>query len=157
MDRVDLAIARCRFNESTQKVELPNRQLIAGLNIAWMKFEFAERRSFDTIRYPMMKCAISAVDSNLLDLRAVKELFNSCNWDWLEPDTAMKQAFANTFLIFKVEVDGQLVGFARVISDGKIYGHLVDVMIHPTYRRRGIGNDLGEITYCKLTREILTL
>jgi GNAT superfamily N-acetyltransferase len=34
--------------------------------------------------------------------------------------------------------DGQLVGFARAVSDGRFHAYIDDVVVHPDYRRRGV-------------------
>jgi GNAT superfamily N-acetyltransferase len=39
-------------------------------------------------------------------------------------------------------VAGRLVGFGRVLSDGVLYALLVDVIVHPDFRRHGIGSEI---------------
>ncbi|MFN8493651.1 MAG: GNAT family N-acetyltransferase [Caldilineaceae bacterium] len=38
----------------------------------------------------------------------------------------------------------ELVGFARAVTDGKLRAYIEDVMVHPGYRRQGIGEQLME-------------
>jgi GNAT superfamily N-acetyltransferase len=38
--------------------------------------------------------------------------------------------------------DGILVGFARGISDHTRYAQVLDVLVHPNYRRSGVGKEL---------------
>lgn len=77
-----------------------------------------------------------------IELDDLKSLFRVCDWDWLEPDSAMLAALAGTFKMYVVKSGGHMVGFARIVSDGKIYGLLVDCMVSPEFRRRGIGRRL---------------
>jgi ribosomal protein S18 acetylase RimI-like enzyme len=36
----------------------------------------------------------------------------------------------------------RLVGFARLVSDGRLRAYVEDVVVHPDYRRKGIGRSL---------------
>ena len=92
----------------------------------------------------IMKSQIQTLNSTSLDLFALKELYRSCKWDWIEPETEMSAAFRGSFRLYGYWIDEQLVGFGRIISDGQIYGLLVDFMVHPEFRRRGIGKALLE-------------
>ena len=38
--------------------------------------------------------------------------------------------------------DGDLVGFAAVVSDGVRHGFLIDVIVRPSHQRRGVGCEL---------------
>ncbi len=78
------------------------------------------------------------------DISPIKILFKECKWDWIEPDSEMLIAFQNSYRIYMVYNFQTLIGFSRIISDGKTYGHLVDLMISPNYRRKGYGRLLIE-------------
>lgn len=47
-------------------------------------------------------------------------------------------------LCFGVYLDGQQIGFARVVTDRTRFGYLADVFILPDYRGRGYGKRLVE-------------
>jgi GNAT superfamily N-acetyltransferase len=89
-----------------------------------------------------MKLEIATLQIGSLEIDSIKKLFNACRWDWLEPDSEMLFAFQHSFRVFGATVDGKLVGFGRVLSDGKIYGLLVDLMVDPAFRSRGVGRQL---------------
>ena len=86
-----------------------------------------------------MSPSIEMVETDSINIQSLKMLFTECKWDWIEPDLEMLQAFKNSFRLFQAKIDGQVVGFGRVISDGKVYGLLVDVMVSPSLRGNGIG------------------
>lgn len=86
-----------------------------------------------------MSPSIEIVEADSISIQSIKTLFTACKWDWIEPDLEMLQAFKSSFRLFQAKVDGQVVGFGRVISDGKVYGLLVDVMVDPSLRGNGIG------------------
>ena len=48
---------------------------------------------------------------------------------------------------------GQIVGFARVISDGVFYSSIWDVAVLPSWQRNGLGRALMERLLLKLTTE----
>ncbi len=84
-------------------------------------------------------------------ISSIKNLFNRCKWDWLPSDSEMLNAFKKSFRVFEVKVDDELIGFGRIISDGKIYGLLVDLMVDPEFRSKGIGKKLTNfiVRQCK--------
>jgi len=45
-------------------------------------------------------------------------------------------------LCFSVIVEGEQVGFARVVSDRAVFGYLMDVFILPPWRGRGLSKQL---------------
>lgn len=59
---------------------------------------------------------------------------------WRERERcAIEIALKNSLYAVCAESDGQLVGFGRVIGDGGLHLYLADVVVVPTYQRRGIG------------------
>lgn len=96
--------------------------------------------------------AARVVDIESLDLSSVKALYLACKWDWLESDSEMHTAFKNSWRLFvALSRDDKVIGFGRIVSDGKIYGLLIDFVIHPEFRQRGYGQELLKtvIEHCK--------
>jgi GNAT superfamily N-acetyltransferase len=68
----------------------------------------------------------------------VAELFQAVGWGRRDPN-AIQAAFAlSSFKAFAFDGD-ELVGFGRTIDDGRFYATVVDVVVHPTHQRKGVG------------------
>jgi len=89
------------------------------------------------------KTMILVLDPGSVNLSELKDLYKACRWDWLEPDAEMHAALKGSFRLYGAIIDDRIVGFARTISDGKICGLLIDFMVHPAFRKRGIGLELA--------------
>ncbi|GHO56792.1 GNAT family N-acetyltransferase [Ktedonobacter robiniae] len=73
-----------------------------------------------------------------IDPHAVRELYTSVEW-WPErTEEQIAQVLASDVAVGAWDGE-RLVGFARVVSDHIFHAYIEDVMIHPTYQRRGIG------------------
>jgi ribosomal protein S18 acetylase RimI-like enzyme len=53
-------------------------------------------------------------------------------------------AFSASFAVVTCWDKERLVGFGRIVSDGKMYSSIFDVVIDPDYQKRGIGQRLME-------------
>lgn len=51
----------------------------------------------------------------------------------------MTEAALAACLCFSLKTAGTQIGFARVLTDGACYAVLLDVVIHPAHRGRGLG------------------
>lgn len=49
-------------------------------------------------------------------------------------------------------LDEELIGFARAVTDGKLRAYIEDVMVHPAYRRQGVGAQLLETLLAALVQ-----
>ncbi len=45
-------------------------------------------------------------------------------------------------LALVAEVDGEVVGFVRTMSDGAFAVYIADILVLPDHQRRGVGSDL---------------
>ena len=70
----------------------------------------------------------------------IADVRESVGWDRLE-DTYRKTLSA-LYAYYTVRMDGRLIGYLGVVSDGIADAMLVDVAIHREYQRRGIGKRL---------------
>jgi len=73
----------------------------------------------------------------------VLALYRSVGWSayYREPDT-LRRAFENSLLTLAAFDGEKLVGMLRVVGDGETIIFLQDILVHPDYRRRGIGRAL---------------
>ncbi|MDB2447362.1 GNAT family N-acetyltransferase [bacterium] len=77
-----------------------------------------------------------------LNLKAIKKVYTGSNWDWLSSDAEMLESFKNSYSLYGGYIEDELVCFARTISDGKIYGLVVDVLVLPDHRNQGYAKKL---------------
>ena len=69
---------------------------------------------------------------------AVRSLYMSVGW-WSErTEEQIASVLSSDVAIGAWDADC-LVGFARVISDHRFHAYIDDVVVHPSYQRRGIG------------------
>lgn len=50
----------------------------------------------------------------------------------------------NSYAVFSVEIDGKVIGMARLLGDGAMAFYLKDLVILPEYQKQGIGKALME-------------
>ena len=77
------------------------------------------------------------------DLAASFALLHAQGWAHRLLDApALQQLIAASQRVFIAEADGQLIGFARAISDGISNGYISMVVVAPEHRGQGIGRQL---------------
>jgi len=86
-------------------------------------------------------CAVK----NKIDLLQLQALFNLTAF-WAQGRTVadLEIAIANSDPVISVWDDTQLIGFARATSDCVYRANIWDVVIHPDYRKLGLGTKLVE-------------
>lgn len=81
-------------------------------------------------------------DKALLDLHAIHDyLSKESYWAQNIPFDTVQKAVAGS-LSFGVFHDNKQIGFARVITDGAVFGYLADVYILEPYRGKGLSKFL---------------
>lgn len=74
---------------------------------------------------------------------SILRLYTLAGW-WRgdsDPGKAV-EIIENSFLFAGAFADGELIGMARVISDGISDAYIQDVVVDPAYRKRGVGKTL---------------
>lgn len=66
-------------------------------------------------------------------------LRQSVNWPDLAPEVVKKGLTNAIFSVRVTTEDDKAIGIGRIIGDGMIYFYIQDVIVHPDYRRRGLG------------------
>ncbi|OUR93535.1 hypothetical protein A9Q84_18875 [Halobacteriovorax marinus] len=82
----------------------------------------------------------------------IKVVWKSCDWGWNDNDSKkMESIFKNRWKNFLAYVEGTPVGYAGLISDHNVYALIVDMMVEPTYQKKGVGKALMEriVSECK--------
>jgi ribosomal protein S18 acetylase RimI-like enzyme len=73
-------------------------------------------------------------------VKEIEDIRRSVGWD---PNAGRyKKAMKNTYSHYTIRQKGRLIAFARVISDGSVYGLIVDVVVRPEFQNKGIGKRL---------------
>jgi ribosomal protein S18 acetylase RimI-like enzyme len=79
------------------------------------------------------------------DASAFKTLYDTTGWGPLERNDEFYCATLQASWASSAAYDAdQLIGFARIISDGKLHAFITEMIVHPNYQRRGIGEKLIE-------------
>jgi ribosomal protein S18 acetylase RimI-like enzyme len=76
-----------------------------------------------------------------ISARQVRQLYDLVGW-WPERTLPHIQAVLARGPTVGAWIADQLVGFARAVSDGYCRAYIEDVMVHPAYRRQGIGHTM---------------
>jgi GNAT superfamily N-acetyltransferase len=80
-------------------------------------------------------------DLSRIDFRATSDQLMRSYWGASRTDEANRRAFENS-LCAGAYLDGEQVGFARVITDYTVFAYLLDVIVWPERRGHGIGKQL---------------
>jgi GNAT superfamily N-acetyltransferase len=94
-------------------------------------------------------------DSTLVSWEDAATLFELVGWTTRDPND-LQLAFACSAARAFAMHESRLVGVARAIGDGVYYATLVDVIVHPSFQRRGIGTALVEFVQTRLASSLLT-
>jgi predicted N-acetyltransferase YhbS len=73
-------------------------------------------------------------------------------WAPVDPDAVARGLAASLASVIARDVDGRLVGMGRVVGDGGIYLYLQDVIVHETWRERGLGSRITEALLDRVRR-----
>lgn len=77
------------------------------------------------------------------DPQDFKSLYDTTGWGPVSrPATYYAGALSGSWYTQAVYSDGQLIGFARVISDGHLHAFITEMIVHPEFQRLGIGASL---------------
>jgi GNAT superfamily N-acetyltransferase len=89
---------------------------------------------------------VSLTDAAGLDLNQVLALYDAVGWTaYTSSPETVSAALSGSAAIAVAHVGTEVVGLARVISDGASICYLQDVLVRPAYQRRGIGRRLVQL------------
>ena len=77
-------------------------------------------------------------------LRQITELYRAAGWWWEEGEHLdfAKRLIKGSFCFYVAELDRNIVGIGRAISDGVSDAYIQDVTVKQTQRGQGIGSEL---------------
>lgn len=75
-----------------------------------------------------------------VDWAALKATLQADAFDNGRSPAQYEQSFRQSHLVCLASAAGQIIGTARVLSDGVCNAYIVDVWTHSAYRQRGIGS-----------------
>jgi GNAT superfamily N-acetyltransferase len=80
----------------------------------------------------------------VVDVAELQSLYNQIGWNGngFLTQPVLRKMLTGSYAFVTAEIDGVLVGFARVVSDGVCATLIVDVMTHQNFRKRGIASAL---------------
>ena len=82
-------------------------------------------------------------DKSRFDLEAIHRFLTQSYWSPGVPRTVVERAITNS-LCFGILLEGQQIGFARVITDKATFAYLADVYVLPEHRGQGLSLRLME-------------
>ena len=82
-------------------------------------------------------------DKSRFDLEAIHRFLTQSYWSPGVPRTVVERAITNS-LCFGILLEGQQIGFARVITDKATFAYLADVYVLPDHRGQGLSLRLME-------------
>ena len=81
-----------------------------------------------------------------LPLAAVVRLYDAVGWTaYTDSPQTLAAALAGSTRVAVAWKDAELVGLARVISDGHSICYLQDILVDPRHQRTGLGRQLAEL------------
>ncbi len=80
-------------------------------------------------------------DTANIDWHAVAQLFDAVEWGERKPEE-LADAFSMSSHVRFVFNDETLIGFGRTVDDGRYYAQIVDLVISPEFKGKGLGSHI---------------
>jgi len=74
-------------------------------------------------------------------LEEMKKIYHLVGWNRHNKEI-IKQIFENSNLVAVATIDGKVVGFGRVLTDGIFNAAIYDVVVHPDFQKQGIARNI---------------
>ncbi|MEM7341902.1 MAG: GNAT family N-acetyltransferase [Actinomycetota bacterium] len=87
---------------------------------------------------------VEFADDEVVPIAELVALYESVNWLRYssDPDGLARAVDRSTYVVTARDLDGELIGLARCLSDDVSIMYLQDVLVAPGHQRRGIGRFL---------------
>jgi ribosomal protein S18 acetylase RimI-like enzyme len=76
------------------------------------------------------------------DMKTWLQFYHACDWNRDFTVANMEATIRHAYLVVTAWSGDEMVGTLTVLSDGMNYATIDDVVVHPDWRRRGIGTGL---------------
>jgi ribosomal protein S18 acetylase RimI-like enzyme len=86
--------------------------------------------------------AVEIKENDPVEPAVLRDLYEHAPWARGRTIEGIQRMLENTDFHFSAWDGGNLVGFARVLTDGIYRATLWDVVVRPDYRKRGVGEAL---------------
>jgi GNAT superfamily N-acetyltransferase len=81
-------------------------------------------------------------DDRDVPLDQLTSLYRANRWSSAEKGEQLRAAMRGSHSVVTAWADGRLVGLGNAISDGHLVVYYPHLLVHPDYRRRGIGAEI---------------
>ena len=98
----------------------------------------------------MVDKVIYEMDLKHVDWQAMKSTLKSDFFDNGRTPSQLQASFENSYAAVIAYANAQIIGTARVLSDGICNAYIVDVWTFTPYRRRGIASTMMKLLLAKL-------
>lgn len=85
------------------------------------------------------------IENNIPALEEYKYLCESVGWTNYMNFEVVETSLRNSIHCITVKDNEQIVGMGRIVGDGAIYFYIQDIVVHPDYQKRGIGNEIMKL------------
>jgi GNAT superfamily N-acetyltransferase len=86
--------------------------------------------------------AITYRNDRDLPLDALVALYRTNAWSSAEKGEALQHAMRGSHAVVSAWDQGRLIGLGNALSDGHLVVYYPHLLVHPDYRRRGIGREI---------------
>jgi ribosomal protein S18 acetylase RimI-like enzyme len=75
-------------------------------------------------------------------------LYEDANWTaYTQDPDKLCRAVKQSLRVITARIDGQLIGLIRAVGDGLTILYIQDILVHTTYKRKGVGRKLVELLF----------
>ncbi len=79
----------------------------------------------------------------IVDTKKIKDFYNSyASWKVPKQRSDWERMLANSDVVISAWDDEDIVGMMRALSDTVRWATILDVLVHPNYRKKGLGTEL---------------
>lgn len=89
-----------------------------------------------------MSGAIEYRIGDIPDLDALASLYSSVQWAHADNPESLHKAVSQSGWVVTAWHEDNLVGLARVLTDGVFVAYFQEMLVHPDYQHQGVGKEL---------------